>query len=118
MAEKDNFPCKETQFKKGQSGNPKGGRTGKRFQTIINELMSKNINYEDLDGKKKKVKVDEAVILSLIAEAIKPSDKSKAKAIEMLLDRVDGKVVQENINHGDQEIIVNIMDYSKVNDDE
>jgi hypothetical protein len=76
------FPNKETQFKKGESGNP-NGRPKKLPQ--LNELLA-DILGEDKDG----ITAAEAILKALRAKAA----KGDIRAAEVLLDRAYGKPKQ------------------------
>jgi hypothetical protein len=72
------FPNKETQFKKGRSGNPKGRPKIPDINEALAEILS-----DEKDG----VNALKAVLMSLRARAI----KGDVRAIEVLLDRTYGK---------------------------
>jgi hypothetical protein len=76
------FPNKETQFKKGKSGNP-NGRPKKLPH--LNELLA-DILGEDKDG----ITAAEAILKALRAKAA----KGDIRAAEVLLDRAYGKPKQ------------------------
>lgn len=76
------FPNKETQFKKGESGNP-NGRPKKLPH--LNELLA-DILGEDKDG----ITAAEAILKALRAKAA----KGDIRAAEVLLDRAYGKPKQ------------------------
>ena len=85
------FPNKSTQFKKGQSGNPKGRRAG---MPNIKEALEKVLS-EEKDG----YTVLEGVIMKLRQMAF----KGDMRAIQELLDRAYGKPkqsVDSTINTG------------------
>jgi Family of unknown function (DUF5681) len=76
------FPNKETQFKKGQSGNP-NGRPKKLPK--LDELLA-DILGEEKDG----ISAAEAIMKALRAKAT----KGDIRAAEVLLDRAYGKPKQ------------------------
>jgi hypothetical protein len=76
------FPNKETQFKKGESGNP-NGRPKKLPQ--LNELLAEILG-EEKDG----ITAAEAILKALRAKAA----KGDIRAAEVLLDRAYGKPKQ------------------------
>jgi hypothetical protein len=77
------FPNKETQFKKGQSGNPKG--RPKKPLPVLEELLAKILNDEQ-NG----LSALEAMLMTLRAKAV----KGDIKAVELFLDRGYGKAKQ------------------------
>ncbi len=71
-------------FMPGQSGNPRGGPRGPRTLTT---RLRKIIDQETKDGKD----YGDLVMQVLVKAAL----KGDMKAMSLLLDRVDGKAVQE-----------------------
>lgn len=80
-----------TQFKKGQSGNPKG-RPKANLTSILKEEVAKQLRAKgksvEIDGVK--VSVAQALIKKLIGKAL----NGDMKAMQMLFDRNDGKCVE------------------------
>jgi hypothetical protein len=75
-------PPRHTQFKKGQSGNPAGGRS--RPVGLIEaaaKTLSRKISAM-VEGKKRKVTIQEAILLGLVQKAI----KGDHRASKLLLD--------------------------------
>lgn len=76
-------PPKEHQFKKGQSGNPKGGmRKLPALDIIIAEVMG-----EEKEG----ITAAQAILAAMRAKAA----KGDVRAAEMLMDRAYGKPKQQ-----------------------
>lgn len=76
-------PPKETQFKPGRSGNPKGRPKGAKSEdTIFREVMGTKVPMS-VRGKVRKVTVLEAVWMKVADDAL----KGNAKAISLLLGR-------------------------------
>ncbi len=85
------FPNEETQFKDGQSGNPKGRPKGARsMTTILREMLETEIET-DVDGEKVKMQFQDAIIRKLLQKA----SKGEIKAITEIFDRIEGKAKQE-----------------------
>ncbi len=65
-------PPKQTQFKKGQSGNMKGqrNRRPKRIQTILNGILDRKIRVVEA-GASRRVTIREVIITQLAAKAVK-----------------------------------------------
>ena len=89
-------PPKASQFQKGQSGNPNGRPKGrKRLETILRDLLEKEINVDDpIEKKMVRKKISECINLRLVSKALKGDTKS----IEIIYERIDGKVVNRNMN--------------------
>lgn len=64
-------PPKSTQFKKGQSGNPKGRPKGSfNLQTIINKVLNEKVEIT-INGRKRKITKIEAVLTQQLNMAAK-----------------------------------------------
>lgn len=79
-------------YKKGQSGNPAGRPPGRGIVDIFNALLARNVKFKDpLDGMKETtITVKERLAISMMVKAMKGGEK----AMEIILDRTDGKVPQ------------------------
>lgn len=74
-------PPKHTQFKPGQSGNPKGRPKGsKNFGTLLEKELNKKVTMTR-DGKKIRVTKKEVLVTQLVNEAA----KGKRSYMEMLI---------------------------------
>jgi radical SAM superfamily enzyme with C-terminal helix-hairpin-helix motif len=91
-------------LEKGETANPSGGQKGKRLSTIINSMLDRELAVDETDqsffGDDKKASAAHILAVKLIAKAIKAGDVSAMKEI---LDRVDGKVPNENNNKNENE---------------
>ncbi|WP_273144043.1 DUF5681 domain-containing protein [Oceanicaulis alexandrii] len=73
-------PPKRTQFKKGQSGNPRGRpRRKKSLSTMLDEILYKQVEITE-GGRRRKVAAVEALLKRQLAEAM----KGDAKAFDRL----------------------------------
>ena len=76
-------PPKKSQFKPGQSGNPKGRPKGTRNQkTILQEALNEQIAYLE-QGQRKSASRRELVILKLVEKAL----KGDARSFSVLLEK-------------------------------
>lgn len=81
-------PPKSTQFKKGQSGNPKGRPKGhKNSETIMREQLYKMISVRE-QGRVKKVPVIQALSMEVIKSAL-AGDKAARALVFKLIDMVE-----------------------------
>lgn len=94
-----NEKMKKVQFKKGQSGNPKGRpKKGSAIADILNEIGKETI---EVDGRK--ITKREAVMKKVYAEAIKGNNW----AVQFIADRTEGKAIDRIIlPYSDDEMIV------------
>lgn len=84
------FPHDGKKFKKGDKGNPHGAPKGKRMSTILREMLESGVK---INGQKKD-KEALAKELFTIAFSEKTPARAKLKAIEQILDRIEGKPTQ------------------------
>ncbi len=77
-------PPKDSQFKKGQSGNPKGRPAGVRnFKTELNEVINSKVTV-NRDGKKQSISAKRAVFLKLTEKSL----SGNVPAIRTLIDLI------------------------------
>jgi len=77
-------PPAHTQFKPGQSGNPKGRRKGQRnVRTVVEEALNQRIRIREGDRTRSLTKLD-GVILTMIAGALKGDAKALASLIAVM----------------------------------
>ena len=91
-ASKQGIPPIEHQFKKGQSGNENGRPVGtQNMSTMLRNILKTEIDIDDPFLKKKvRNPVQYVIMLKLTQRAL----KGDLKAIEILLDRTEGKAKQ------------------------
>lgn len=105
------FPNKATQFKKGEVANPTGRPKGViSFQDRIRRLVDEEVNYKDINGKKRKTKVGDMLITAMIKKVMKEDDVAAAR---LLIEHLDGKALQKN-----QEVPPSLEDALKILDEE
>ena len=79
-------PPRNTQFKKGQSGNPKGRRKGgKNVGTIMKDALNCDVTITE-NGRPRKVKYMEAFIKQLMAKALNGSTRDQIALLKAIHD--------------------------------
>jgi hypothetical protein len=83
-------PPKETRFKKGRSGNPKGRPPGARnLRTIAREVLDRKLEVR-IDGKRKKLPVRELMIRQQSKRAVEKEDLKAAAFVLQLAGELSG----------------------------
>jgi hypothetical protein len=78
-------PPKRSQFKPGQSGNPKGRKKGRRnLKTDLTSLLEKRIPIRE-DGEPRYVTRQEALLLSLFEKAVRGDVRASSQVIAMVI---------------------------------
>jgi hypothetical protein len=104
-------PPTASQFKPGQSGNPKGRPKGrKNFKTLIRNAMTAKISIQE-NGRNKQVSKLEGVVLRQIQSALQGDDKSAmavmkiASQLNLLDDVGDNAPVEAPLSANDERIL-------------
>ena len=101
-------PPKATQFKKGQSGNPKGKPKGhKNFKTDLMDELSELIAIQE-NGKQRKISKQRALIKASVAKGIKGDAKAANSVFGMILKVVADVIedhAEETFSETDQMIL-------------
>jgi hypothetical protein len=104
-------PPRNTQFKKGQSGNPRGRPSGsKNLATLVSEALNEPVVVVE-NGGRRKITKREAIIKQLVNR----STKADWRAIKILLDivreiegRVEPEAAQSSFSAADEKVIEQI----------
>ena len=107
-------PPKRTQFKKGQSGNPKGRPKGARGldTMIIEELKAKIIVSEN--GRSKKLKKAEAIVKQVVNKALTGDHKAISQVL-IVSQRHEEKLaakakpILETLPEEDQQVMQSLL---------
>lgn len=108
------IPPKDTQFKPGKSGNPKGRPKGrKNTYTELSEVLSQKISIT-MDGKPVKINKRTAILLQAVNRAV----KGELRAIQHILPyilAIDAEnehfdAIRETLSTNDQEILKNLKE--------
>lgn len=94
-----NKPPKDTQFKPGKSGNPKGKAKGvlnfaTRLDMALDRLTDVHVEQYNKKHKKKITAEDVDIMGDVIAQLVNKARNGDQKAIDSLLDRAYGKATQ------------------------
>lgn len=77
-------PPKNTRFKKGQSGNPKGRLKGrKNMSTIVSNVLDRNVTITE-NGQTRKVKFMEALVNQMAAKALNGSTRDQIALLKAI----------------------------------
>lgn len=110
-------PPRHTQFKAGQSGNPRGRPGGaKNLKTLVNEALNEPVTVAE-NGRRRKITKREA----MIAQLVNKSAAADLRATKMLLDIIRDIEAQSEpvgtesapspaeLNEGDQALIARYL---------
>ena len=119
-------------FKKGMSGNPKGKPKGISITQYLRELSEQEIDMAIKDAAGRTVRVErhtraKALAMRILDLAMKGSERAASKYMEIILERVEGKVTQpvevksridlSKLTKDDLEALKRIQSIAKVNDE-
>src|SRR5215472_9830789 len=104
-------PPRNTQFKKGQSGNPRGRPSGsKNLATLVSVALNEPVIVVE-NGGRRKITKREAIIKQLVNR----STKADWRAIKILLDivreiegRVEPEAAESSFSAADEKVIAQI----------
>lgn len=103
-------PPKRTQFKKGQSGNPKGRRKGARgLKTDLFAELNERIEVTE-QGKVVSLTKQRVIVKQLVAKAVKGNDRATSKVADLamvLLGPDDQERKSTDALPADDEAIIN-----------
>lgn len=92
-------PPSNTQFKKGQSGNPKGRRKGgKNMHTIMKDVLEQTVTIKE-DGQTRRVKYSEAFVRQLAANALKGSTREQILLLKAIRDYAPELLKEAELPH-------------------
>ena len=101
-------PPKHTQFKPGESGNPKGRPKGtKNLATDLSEELAEKIVVNE-GGQQLKISKQRAMIKSLLAKALKGDTRAATVLLKLLIDAEQAttkNAVVEALSEDDQAIL-------------
>ncbi len=101
-------PPKHTQFKPGESGNPKGRPKGtKNLATDLSEELAETIVVTE-GGKQLKISKQRAMIKSLLAKALKGDTRAATVLLKLLIDAEQANsrnAIAEALSEDDQAIL-------------
>ncbi len=101
-------PPKHTQFKPGESGNPKGRPKGtKNLATDLSEELAEMIVVNE-GGRQLKISKQRAMIKSLLAKALKGDTRAATVLLKLLIDAEQAttrNAIAEALSEDDQAIL-------------
>ena len=106
-------PPKHTQFKPGESGNPKGRPKGtKNLATDLSEELAEKIIVNE-GGRQLKISKQRAMIKSLLAKALKGDTRAASVLLKLLIDAEQAttrNAVAEALSEDDQAILASFAE--------
>jgi hypothetical protein len=104
-------PPRHTQFRRGQSGNPRGRPAGsKNLATLVSEALNEPVIVAE-NGGRRKISKREAIVKQLVNR----SAKADWRAIKILLDivreiegRIEPETVESSFSAADEKVIEQI----------
>lgn len=75
-------PPRQTRFRKGQSGNPRGRRKGSGVRSAAEKVLDRKVTVT-VDGKRQKVPITEALMLQLTQKALAGDSKAIRDALKI-----------------------------------
>jgi hypothetical protein len=104
-------PPRHSQFKRGQSGNPRGRPAGsKNLATLVSEALDEPVIVAE-DGGRRKISKREAIVKQLVNR----SAKADLRATKILLDivreiegRIEPETVESSFSAADEKVIEQI----------
>jgi len=98
-------PPKHTQFKPGQSGNPRGKPKGrKNFETILDQILHRKLPIRDR-GSVRHVPLIEAMLLKFAEEALRGNPKAAAFLLSRYAPSEPEDASTPDLSNEDQEIL-------------
>lgn len=88
-------PPVHTRFKKGESGNPKGRPKGKKnLKTDVRETLAERVEVT-VNGRKRKVSTQRAILMRLSDKALKGDDKAIARVFALAMTFNDEELMAD-----------------------
>jgi len=92
-------PPRNTQFKKGQSGNPKGRLKGrKNMHTILSNVLDRNVTITE-NGQPRKVKFMEALVNQMAAKALNGTTREQILLLKAIHDYAPELLKEAKLPH-------------------
>jgi hypothetical protein len=105
-------PPRQTQFKKGQSGNPKGRPGGiKNLSTVLSEALNEPVIVAE-NGRHRKITKRQAAFKQLVNEAAKGNWRALKLLVDILQDierRTEPETAESSFSAADEKVIEQLM---------
>ena len=105
-------PPRQSQFKKGQSGNPKGRPGGaKNLSTLLSEALNEPVIVTE-NGRHRKITKRQAAFKQLVNEAAKGNWRALKLLVDILQDierRTEPETAESSFSAADEKVIEQLM---------
>jgi hypothetical protein len=105
-------PPRQTQFKKGQSGNPRGRPGGaKNLSTLLSEALNEPVIVAE-NGRHRKITKRQAAFKQLVNEAAKGNWRALKLLVDILQDierRTEPETAESSFSAADEKVIEQLM---------
>lgn len=99
-------PPRASQFKPGQSGNPKGRPKGsKNESTILKQMLNEKLSMRQPNGRVKKIPALEGIHRNQLEQALKGEVKSAAFVLNRYAALVSGELQIEELGEDDRAVL-------------
>jgi hypothetical protein len=99
-------PPRGSQFKPGQSGNPKGRPKGRKNEsTILREILQQKIGMRGQNGRVRKISVMEGIHRKMADDALKGDIKAAAFLFNRFAALVSGELQPQDLSQDDDTVL-------------
>ena len=101
-------PPRNTRFKKGQSGNPRGRPSGsKNLSTLLSEALNEPVIVTE-NGRRRKISKRQAIIMQLVNQSANGDWRAAKFLLDILQDierRTEPETAEDGFGWGDEQVL-------------